>query len=89
MTRLMAGDGVSFGEMALLENEVRSATVTALTDCRLLELHRDEFLGVVRQYPPMGNKLLLRLAQLLSRHLRKTNQDVVKLTTALAISLGA
>ena len=89
MTRLRAGDGVSFGEMALLENEVRSATVTALTDCRLLELHRDEFLGVVRQYPPMGNKLLLRLAHLLSRHLRKTNQDVVKLTTALAISLGA
>jgi hypothetical protein len=36
----------------------------------------------------MGLKLLLRLAQLLSRHLRKTNQDVVKLTTALAISLG-
>jgi CRP/FNR family cyclic AMP-dependent transcriptional regulator len=89
MTRLRAEDGVSFGEMALLENEVRSATVTALTDCRLLELHREEFLEVVRQQPPMGNKLLLRLAQLLSKHLRKTNQDVVKLTTALAISLGA
>ncbi len=38
--------------------------------------------------PAMGVKLLLRLAQLLSRHLRKTNQDVVKLTTALAVSLG-
>jgi hypothetical protein len=36
----------------------------------------------------MGVKLLLRLAQVLSRHLRKTNQDVVKLTTALAVSLG-
>ncbi len=89
MTRLRAEDGVSFGEMALLENEVRSATVTALTDCRLLELHREEFLSLVRRDPPMGIRLLLRLAQLLSRHLRKTNQDVVKLTTALAISLGA
>ena len=89
MTRLKAADGVSFGEMALLENEVRSATVTALTDCRLLELHRQEFLAEVRQHPAMGIKLLLRLAQLLSKHLRKTNQDVVKLTTALAISLGA
>jgi CRP/FNR family cyclic AMP-dependent transcriptional regulator len=61
MIRLKAENGVYFGEMSLLESEIR---------------------------PAMGVKLLLRLAQLLSRHLRKTNQDVVKLTTALAISLG-
>ncbi len=88
MIRLKAEDGVSFGEMALLENEVRSATVTALTDCRLWELGREDFLGFIRENPVTGNKILLRLAQLLSRHLRKTNQDVVKLTTALAIALG-
>ena len=88
MIRLKAEDGVYFGEMALLENETRSATVTALTDCSLMELHQKEFLALVEQNPAMGVKLLLRLAQILSRHLRKTNQDVVKLTTALAISLG-
>ena len=88
MIRLKAENGVYFGEMALLENETRSATVTALTDCSLLELHQKDFLDLVTQNPAMGIKLLLRLAQLLSRHLRKTNQDVVKLTTALAISLG-
>jgi CRP/FNR family cyclic AMP-dependent transcriptional regulator len=88
MIRLKAEDGVYFGEMALLENETRSATVTALTDCSLLELHRKDFLELVSQNPAMGVKLLLRLSQILSGHLRKTNQDVVKLTTALAISLG-
>ena len=88
MIRLKADDGVYFGEMSLLENETRSATVTALTDCRLLELHHQDFLELIQDNPAMGVKLLLRLAQLLSRHLRKTNQDVVKLTTALAISLG-
>jgi CRP/FNR family cyclic AMP-dependent transcriptional regulator len=88
MIRLRAEDGVYFGEMALLESETRSATVTALTDCSLLELHQKDFLELIDQYPAMGVKLLLRLAQILSRHLRKTNQDVVKLTTALAISLG-
>jgi CRP/FNR family cyclic AMP-dependent transcriptional regulator len=88
MIRLKAEDGVYFGEMALLESETRSATVTALTDCSLLELHQKDFLELIDQYPAMGVKLLLRLAQILSRHLRKTNQDVVKLTTALAISLG-
>jgi CRP/FNR family cyclic AMP-dependent transcriptional regulator len=88
MIRLKAEEGVYFGEMALLENETRSATVTALTDCSLLELHQKDFLDLIERHPTMGVKLLLRLAQVLSRHLRKTNQDVVKLTTALAVSLG-
>ncbi|MDD2904471.1 MAG: cyclic nucleotide-binding domain-containing protein [Syntrophales bacterium] len=87
MIRLRALDGVCFGEMALLENEARSATVTALSDCSLLELSRQEFLDLVRENPEMGLKLVLNLAQLLSRHLRKSNQDVIKLTTALAIAL--
>jgi CRP/FNR family cyclic AMP-dependent transcriptional regulator len=89
MIRLKAENGVYFGEMSLLENETRSATVTALTDCHLLELHQQDFLDLIRHNPDMGVKLLLRLAQVLSRHLRKTNQDVVKLTTALAVSLGS
>jgi CRP-like cAMP-binding protein len=88
MIRMKAEDGVYFGEMTLLEDEARSATVTASTDCVLLELHQKDFLDLIRHLPPMGVKLLLRLAQVLSAHLRKTNMDVVKLTTALAISLG-
>ncbi|MEJ2090653.1 MAG: cyclic nucleotide-binding domain-containing protein [Syntrophobacterales bacterium] len=88
MIRLKAEDGVSFGEMALLENDVRSATVTALTDCHLLELNREDFLRFIQEHSVTGCKILLRLAQLLSHFLRKTDQDVVKLTTALAIALG-
>ena len=88
MIRLKADDGVYFGEMSLLEQDTRSATVTALTDCHLLELNHQDFLELIRLDTAMGVKLMLHLAQLLSRHLRKTNQDVVKLTTALAISLG-
>lgn len=88
MIRLKAEDGVYFGEMSLLEDAPRSATVTASTDGLLLELFQKDFLDLIQHNPFMGVKLLLRLAQLLSQHLRKTNQDVVKLTTALAISLG-
>lgn len=88
MIRLKAEDGVCFGEMALLENEARSATVTASSDSSLLELHQKDFLALIRENPQMGLKILLRLAQLLSRYLRKSNQDVIKLTTALAIALG-
>ena len=88
MTRLKAEDGVYFGEMSLLEDAPRSATVTASTDGLLLELFQKDFLDLIHHNPSMGVKLVLRLAQLLSQHLRKSNQDVVKLTTALAISLG-
>jgi CRP/FNR family cyclic AMP-dependent transcriptional regulator len=86
--RLRADEGVCFGEMALLENEPRSATVTAATECRLLEIAGEDLLGLIQQNRDLGCKFLLRLAQLLSRHLRKTNQDMVKLTTAMAIALG-
>lgn len=86
--RLMADEGVCFGEMALLENEPRSATVTAATECQVWEIGREDFMRLIQQNRDLGCKILLRLAQLLSRHLRKTNQDMVKLTTAMAIALG-
>jgi len=86
--RLKAEEGVCFGEMSLLENEPRSATVTALTECLLMEMGREDFMRLIRENSDMGCKVLLRLAQLLSRYLRKTNQDMVKLTTAMAIALG-
>jgi CRP-like cAMP-binding protein len=86
--RLKADEGVCFGEMALLENEPRSATVTAATECQVWEIGREDFMRLIQQNRDLGCKILLRLAQLLSRHLRKTNQDMVKLTTAMAIALG-
>ena len=86
--RLKADEGVCFGEMSLLEDEPRSATVTALTDCFLMELSRENFLDLIKYNSDMGCKILLRLAQLLSKYLRKTSQDMVKLTSAMAIALG-
>jgi len=40
-------EGAFFGEMSLLTGDARSATVTALTDCELIEVSADAFRRVV------------------------------------------
>ena len=87
MNRLNSGDGVTLGEMALIENDVRSANVTASTDCRMLELSKEKAFLLFNQNPDMGVKILFRLSQLLSKRLRKSDADIVKLTTALVVAL--
>ena len=74
MIRFRAEQGVILGEMALIESDVRSATVTALTPCLMLELTKEKFYLLLEQYPEIGVKILLRLAQSLSQRLRKSQQ---------------
>jgi CRP/FNR family transcriptional regulator, cyclic AMP receptor protein len=87
MIRFHAEEGVILGEMALIESDVRSATVTALTPCLMLELTKEKFYLLLEEYPEIGVKILLRLAQYLSQRLRKASNELVKVTTALAIAL--
>lgn len=89
MTRLQAETGIVLGEMAVIDKEVRSATVITLTPCRLLELSQIDFYRILQERPEMGVKILLRLAKLLSQRLRQSSEEIIKLTTALAIALEA
>ena len=77
VAELSSGD--HFGEMALLTERPRSASVRTLTGCRLLELDRDNFYSLVQQDPIIGIKFLWKLAQTLSLRL-----DNVLHTTPLA-----
>lgn len=87
MIRFRAEEGVILGEMALIESDVRSATVTALTPCLMLELSKERFFLLLDNHPEIGLKVLLPLARYLSRRLRKCSDELVKVTTALAIAL--
>ena len=61
--------GSHFGEMALLSQRPRSATVRAETKCRLLALDRPQFYNLLQQDSVLATKFLWRLAQTLSLRL--------------------
>ena len=69
-----------FGEMELIENEPRSATVVALTDGTLLdEITENTFLDYFEQDPV---KVFMILQQL-SQRLRKTTKDYLEVCHAI------
>jgi len=51
--RLVAGD--FFGEIALIADRARTATVTALAPCKLLVLHKDDFESFMEAHPDLRN----------------------------------
>lgn len=86
-TRLGAHDHAVFGEIALLEKQKRTATITALTDCVLYEIQKDDFLRIAEEDTALGYRVALNLARIVSTRLRKADEDTIKLTTALSIIL--
>ena len=88
LSTLKAQDHVILGEMALIAKEKRSASVLAKTDCVLLELRRDDFMRLIETRTPLGVKVLLSLAELMAARLRHSDENVIRLTTALSIALS-
>lgn len=60
-------DGDFFGEMALIDDEPRSAHVIAMRDSHLLVLRREDFQAQLEQHPQIALKVLRVLVQRLRR----------------------
>jgi CRP/FNR family transcriptional regulator, cyclic AMP receptor protein len=82
--------GEVFGEMAALDPEVRSASVTALTDTQLLRLDRAPLYRMMAQRSEVAQAIMHVLSQRLRTSLREMDQDFqymqqfAKLTAAAA-----
>ncbi len=75
--------GVYVGELALIDQDKRSATVEAKTDCECIVLKRDKFLEFGNMYPDIGLNITRAIATQLSQKLRKTSHDLITLFSAL------
>jgi len=67
------GRGRSMGEMAVIDDFPRSATVRARNKTTLIILTRDGFNQILDQHSQIGVKMLKGIARLLSMNLRKTS----------------
>jgi CRP/FNR family cyclic AMP-dependent transcriptional regulator len=66
------GPGDFFGEMALLDNETRSATAIAVEESELLSLHRNDFQSVLNDNKSITSALI----RVLSARLRRANHQI-------------
>jgi CRP-like cAMP-binding protein len=68
----LIGAGEIFGEMSVLDGQVRSADATANTNCEIFAIDRREFLPFMRSQPELAMKLI----ELLCTRLRWTSDQV-------------
>lgn len=73
---LKSGD--FFGELALLDDEPRSASAVAKQASRLIGFFTPDLLTLIERSPELGNQVLLNLSKVLGERLRRTNQEIAK-----------
>lgn len=77
LATLTSGD--FFGEMALVEDQVRSARVVAATDADLYRLDRDDLFAWLESQPQSTAAFFKMLVRTLSRRLRATSRELTML----------
>jgi signal-transduction protein with cAMP-binding, CBS, and nucleotidyltransferase domain len=73
----VAHGGHALGEMSMFDGEPRFASCVTLEYSRIAVLTRDALMLVLNDEPKLGNKILLKLVQLLSDRLRQTSAKLV------------
>src|SRR5438132_2640959 len=75
--------GGHFGEMGLVDQAPRSATVTALDETSAISIDRENLLKLMRRDSLLAVKLLWSFVQVLSARLRNTNEALTGLKSEL------
>jgi diguanylate cyclase (GGDEF)-like protein len=70
------GPGDFFGEMSIIANESRSATLKAMGDLELLAIHGTDFYRIVFEYPMIGVKILTVIRSVQNTWLEQTSRHL-------------
>jgi CRP-like cAMP-binding protein len=70
-----AGEGELIGEMAIFDKQVRSATVRAVGDVRVLTIDKKNFLRRITEEP----SLAFHIVQTMSRRVRELTDEIARL----------
>jgi len=90
VTTMNAGLGAVYvGEIALIDNDRRSASVYAKTDCRCLVISRVDFIKFGDENPQAGLAITRAIASRLCANLRKSNTDIITLFSALVEEISS
>ena len=73
--------GESIGEMGIIDGEPFSASAIASKDSIVLLITREDFEDIVSQNIELGNKLLWKLARIITDRLRQTTKRLAEILT--------
>jgi CRP-like cAMP-binding protein len=76
-------EGDFFGELALLDESARSASALCKTECALIGFFRPDLFELIEKNTDLGIKIILKLAEIVSERLRKTDKELSKLRSQL------
>jgi CRP/FNR family cyclic AMP-dependent transcriptional regulator len=83
ITEMTNGD--FFGEIALLDESPRSASVVVKEDSTLIGFFRPDLFEIIEKTPKTGLKIVVKLAEMIGERLRNMNNEFSKLRTELEL----
>jgi len=73
------GDGDFFGEISLLDESPRSASIIVKEDSHLIGFFRPDLFELIERTPKTGLKIIVKLAEMIGERLRHMNSEFSKL----------
>ncbi len=73
----LLGEGEHFGELSILDREIRSADITVNEKCSLLEINAEEIKRLLLDDCKVAAKIYKAFAVTLSNRLRESNENLI------------
>lgn len=87
LTTIQGKDLPTFGENGVLGHGARTANIIAVTDCTLFTLSKADFESFAQQNYQAAYLFMTSIARKISLNLKFTDENLVKLATALYIAV--